>query len=213
MTRTKWRGGSKAGTEAIVPRSDYELIEDKNNTDVLERLKVAVFSSMDLPPLFPYMFIDKEWFEDGGVVDNLPLRFATGIEQCNLLFVLPLNASFYASVDQKSVMKRLFRVMEVRQGVLERDSMKLTRLYNEKARLKNPKTPDLVSVFAICPNQPLGIGTAEFWKTKEAGEAFDLMYSATKNELQENFLEATNPDWLRMALVSPLGEITYRDDF
>ncbi|MFQ5750797.1 MAG: patatin-like phospholipase family protein [bacterium] len=213
MTRTKWRGGSKAGTEAIVPRSDYELIEDKNNTDVLERLKVAVFASMDLPPLFPYMFIDREWFEDGGVVDNLPLRFATGIEQCNLLFVLPLNASFYASVDQKSVMKRLFRVMEVRQGVLERDSMKLTRLYNEKARLKNPKTPALVSVFAICPNQPLGIGTAEFWKTKEAGEAFDLMYSATKNELQENFLEATNPDWLRMALVSPLGEITYRDDF
>ena len=44
---------------------------------------------MDLPPLLPYLSIrtDKtELFEDGGVVDNLPMRFGTEIEECNLLF-------------------------------------------------------------------------------------------------------------------------------
>ncbi len=211
LARPKLKGG---GVVPIIPRSHYELIEDKEGNDVLERMQTAVFSSMDLPPLFPYMNIDNEWFEDGGVVDNLPVRFATAIEKCNLLFILPLNSSFESPADHKSLLKRLLRVMDVRQGVLERESMKLTYLYNNIAKLKaQPKKPELVSVFAICPEQPLVINTSELYKTKEAGEAFDLMYRVTKNELADNFLEAANPEWLRLALVSPLGEITYREDF
>ncbi|NIR47774.1 hypothetical protein GWO43_04910, partial [candidate division KSB1 bacterium] len=166
MRRDKLRADQKVGTEPMVPSSDYELIEPKNGPDVMERLKVAVFCSMDLPPLFPYTSINNEWFEDGGVVDNLPLRFGTEIERCNLLFVLALNASFQEPINQTSVTRRLYRVMDIRQGVLERDSMKLARLYNEKAKLRQPESPELVSVFAICPNQPLAVGTAEFWKTR-----------------------------------------------
>ncbi len=210
MTRKNWKTGKN---EPLFLSDHYDLITNGEEIDGLERLRAAVFASMDLPPLFPYMQINHEWFEDGGVVDNLPVRFATQIEDCNLVFILPLNASFETEVDQKSIIKRLGRVMEVRQGVLERESMKLAYLYNDLARLKNPQQPNLVSVFAICPEQPLKINTSEFWKTREAGEAFDLMYVATKNELQNKFLEATDPKALRMALVSPTGAITYKEDF
>lgn len=255
MTRPRWGTPDPDDVEPVVPRDQYEIIERAAGVEPLERLKIAVFASMDLPPLFPYMRIrtDRdEWFEDGGVVDNLPLRFGTEIEECNLLFVLPLNASFEEKATQNSVVRRLFRVMDIRQGVLERNSIKLARLYNDRARLvkelisREPGTsggaeggtggpaPSLpaegaypkeylkfvrtrviepVSVFAICPQQPLEIGTAEFWKPAEAGRAFDLMYSATTSELEENFLDATDPNRLRMALVSPQGGRTYLEEF
>jgi hypothetical protein len=203
---------------------------------VLEKLQRAVFASMDLPPLFPYISVKVNrtaWFEDGGVVDNLPVWFGTQIEQCDLLFILPLNASFAEPVNQTSVIHRLFRVMDVRQGVLERNSLKLAYLYNELAAARKHMSTDNgnrrvageledrvrarehnpVSVFAICPNQPLQIGTAELWKNREAGDAFDLMYAETKNELTQNFEDLTDPNWLRMALISPEGERVYVDNF
>ena len=103
----------------------------------IQDLKTAVFSSMDLPPLFPYFTIDDGLFEDGGVVDNLPLRFATELEDCDFLFVLPLNATFNEKVNRNSLIRRLFRVMDMRQGVLERNAFKQTYLFNELARLRH----------------------------------------------------------------------------
>ena len=210
----------------MIPSNQYELI-DHTTESPLERLKIAVFASMDLPPLFPYMHIrtDRgEWFEDGGVVDNLPMRFGTEIEGCNLLFVLPLNASFAEQVSLDSVTKRLFRVMDIRQGVLEHNSIKLARLYNDKIRLgnqiieqehspENIEQKPLLSVFAICPEQPLAINTAEFWKPKEAHEAYDLMYSATRTTLNDSFLELSDPNYLVMTLVGPQGQTTILDNF
>jgi predicted acylesterase/phospholipase RssA len=87
-------------------------------------LKFAVFSSMDLPPLFRYTQRQDQYFEDGGVVENLPIRFGTEIENCDLLFILPLNATFAQAVNQTSVILRLYRVMDVRQGVLERNAFR-----------------------------------------------------------------------------------------
>jgi predicted acylesterase/phospholipase RssA len=222
-TRLNWRSKTE---EPVIDSDQYEIIDDTAQSP-LERLKLAVFASMDLPPLFPYMKIRtdrEEWFEDGGVVDNLPLRFGTEIEKCNLLFVLPLNASFAEPVNHDSVVKRLFRVMDIRQGVLEHNSIKLARLYNDKIRLKNQKREQdktsgntkkdpLLSVFAICPKQPLAIGTAEFWKPEEAGTAFDLMYSATRTALNDRFLDLSDPNYLRMTLVGPEGETTRLDNF
>jgi predicted acylesterase/phospholipase RssA len=210
----------------VIPSDQYEIIDSAAESP-LDRLKLAVFASMDLPPLFPYMHIrtDRgEWFEDGGVVDNLPMRFGTEIEDCNLLFVLPLNASFAEQVNHDSVIKRLFRVMDIRQGVLEHNSIKLARLYNDKIRLRNQTSQQdntsgntekkpLLSVFAICPEQPLAIGTSEFWKPEEAGSAFDLMHSATRTALNDSFLDLSDSNALRMTLVGPQGQTTIRDDF
>jgi predicted acylesterase/phospholipase RssA len=105
--------------------------------NTLKNILTGVFCSMDIPPLFPYMEINKDEFhEDGGVIDNLPIRFGTEVEECDLLFILPLNASFEKKVDQRSLIRRLTRVTEIRQGVLERGSFKLIYLYNELASLR-----------------------------------------------------------------------------
>src|SRR5262249_50920232 len=72
----------------------------------------------------------------GGVIDNLPVLFAA-MYLCDLIFVLPLNSDFNAVPDQRSVLKRLLRVMDVRQGALERGSLKDLYLYNELAALRN----------------------------------------------------------------------------
>lgn len=105
---------------------------EKNVVDIFG----SVFSSMDLPPLFEYWPFGDKYFEDGGVVDNLPIRFGAELEKCDLLFVLPLNANFEQDINMRSVVQRLFRVMDVRQGVLERNSFKMTYLYNELAGLR-----------------------------------------------------------------------------
>jgi predicted acylesterase/phospholipase RssA len=220
-TRRKWK---THGEEPLYSSDLYEVIEDGDGDGAgrLGRVKDAVFASMDLPPLFPYMRLrtDRpEWFEDGGVVDNLPIRFGTEVENCHLLFVLPLNASFEKAASQTSLFARLFRVMDIRQGVLERNSIKLARLYNEKAALARRATgqkgapSDVVSIFSICPDQPLSIGTTEFWKAEQAAEAFDLMYAVTKKELNQRFIEATDPEAFEMTLVSPQGSTRRFDEF
>ena len=190
----------------------------------LAEIPASPANPKDLPPLLPYMNIRtnrNEFFEDGGVGDNLPMRFGTEIEKCNLLFVLPLNASFAEKASETSISKRLFRVMDIRQGVLERNSIKMARLYNDKVQLENKiqelentgESRALLSVFAICPLAPLSIGTPEFWKPEEAGEAFDLMYSATRTALNDRFLELTNPTHLMMTLVGPQEQTTILDKF
>lgn len=234
-TRPRLGADDPGAVEPLVEPDRCEVIEEDDLTAALLRTRRAVFASMDLPPLFPYRRIRSdrtEWFEDGGVVDNLPIRFGTGIERCDLLFVLPLNASFAASVDRRSITRRLLRVMDVRQGVLERRSLKMVYLYNELAALRweaearrtgGPasrlertamrRAHEPVSVFSIVPDAPLTVGTAEFWKSGAAGEAFDLLYAATRAELRENFEEDTDPGWIRTTRVSPAGERTWFDDF
>lgn len=221
----------------------------------IDDVRNAVFASMDIPPLFKNVTIDDELFEDGGVVDNLPIKFGTEFENCDLLFILPLNASFAQRPDQRSIVKRLFRVIDVRQGVLERNSFKMIYLYNELAALREAVTkaeaaaaapaslktladspPNAVpaaesegpsasqramhrkhkpvQVFSICPEPELLINTAEFWKTAESGQAFRLMYRTTKDELRQFFYrDRPTPDWIRMARVSPEGEVSYLTDF
>jgi predicted acylesterase/phospholipase RssA len=234
-------------------------------------IKFAVFSSMDLAPLFPYTERQNQYFQDGGVVDNLPIRFGTEIEDCDLLFILPLNATFAQAVNQTSILLRMYRVMDVRQGVLERNAFKMIYLYNElealraalsesdqtlvqmdarlntlgatlrnlgqyadkvkmaKNRLedaKQPENPEVadatgravmrknqpLQVFSVCPGPEFAINTSEFWKTKEAGSAFRLMYEATTAELAR-FDFRNPPSQVQMAMVNPFGEVSYFMDF
>jgi predicted acylesterase/phospholipase RssA len=221
----------------VVGPGMYRVVNDSTDElGTLDNIRMGVFSSMDIPPLFPYTSMNNEFFEDGGVIDNLPIRFGTEIEECDLLFILPLNASFERTVDQRSLIRRLARVTEIRQGVLERNSFKMIYLYNELASLREkinsfeagqqPKpegegvkemdrtdekiaaraltrTHQVVHVFSICPAPELSISTTEFWKTREAGEAFEFMYEVTKNELKR-FANLVNSNQIRMALVSPV---------
>jgi predicted acylesterase/phospholipase RssA len=192
----------------IARPGEFEIVTE------IKHLENAVFASMDLPPLFPYVRGGQKqtlWYEDGGVLDNLPVRFGTHVEECDLLFVLPLNASFASSVNRRSVLKRLTRVMNVRQGALERNALKLTTAINRLGADPSNKFRR-VHVFTICPSGDLAINTAEFWKTKAAGEAFWKMHDATRNELanDQNFKEDTNPARLQIALVDEHGQTARR---
>ena len=102
----------------------------------LDDLASAVFSSMDLPPVFQYSRIKDQYYEDGGVIENLPIQFGTEAEQCDLLFIVPLNATFSKDIHHRSIIRRLRRIMDVRQGVIERNSFKMIYLYNELAALR-----------------------------------------------------------------------------
>jgi hypothetical protein len=111
--------------------------------------------------------------------------------------------------------------MDVRQGVLEQNSLKMMYLYNELANAQielqkhpvtNPALASLmnrkastVAAFVICPGGELEIGTAEFWKTTEAGRAFDLMYTQTKSELFQNFHSLATPERVLMVVIGPNG--------
>jgi NTE family protein len=111
----------------------FDLIE--GGDDALERTADAVFASMNLPPLFPYSKIGAGLFEDGGVIENIPFRFGAPIEDCDLLFVLPLNATFQdQQVANHTLLKRVLRVADIRQGVLEAHALKTSDTINRIAQ-------------------------------------------------------------------------------
>lgn len=239
---TNWGDVERANAfkTAEVDQNSYRVV------DSVDDIREAVFASMDLPPLFPFQRLDNYLYEDGGVIDNLPIMFGTLIEECDLLFVLPLNASYEEAPNQRSILSRLMRVINVRQGVIERNSFRLAYLYNQlrhrmeqiyeyerqlgqgaaataddaPATRPTVKAREPVRIFAICPAPPLAVDTVEFWKTSAFASAFDLMYHATREELRTfNFetiplaMERDRSDWIRMALVSPHGNISHTDRF
>jgi NTE family protein len=120
-----------------IQKITYTCLDPSKGADqFMERVKFGVFASMDLPPLFPYMQLDDNLFEDGGVIDNLPVLFVA-MEGCDLIFILPLNSNFDSIPNRRSILRRLLRVMDVRQGALERGGLKELYLYNELAVLRD----------------------------------------------------------------------------
>jgi NTE family protein len=142
LTRSDVRSGKLECTTnnqnpCRIPKIRYTCLDpSKGANEFMDGVKFGVFASMDLPPLFPYMQLDDNLFEDGGVIDNLPVLFAA-MEGCDLIFILPLNSDFTSVPNQRSVLRRLLRVMDVRQGALERGGLKELYLYNEIAVLRD----------------------------------------------------------------------------
>ncbi len=216
----KTRIDSRTGSPVPTMKSSlYDVLDGNNPEQALQELEDAVFASMDIPPVYPYMAMPDEagtgtdWFEDGGVIDNLPMIFGTAIEECDLLFVLPLNASFSATVNHGSILARMSRVMESRQGVIERNAFKLAYLYNDLHRLEQKKE---VRVFAIAPAGDLSVGTMDFHKPREAAAAYRLMYEQTARVLEKD-IPGLEHNWIRLVTVSLDGRgqpvIDYVEEF
>lgn len=70
-----------------------------------------------------------------------------------------------------------------------------------------------VQVFSICLAPKLKINTAEFWKTEEAGAAFDLMYDATRRGLRQKFEELISQNFVTMIQVPDRGDPVPFTDF
>jgi NTE family protein len=219
-----------------IEKVTYEVVSAAHGTATfLEGLKAGVFASMDLPPLFPYVRRDGGTFEDGGVLDNLPILFPAN-DGCDLIFILPLNADFEAVPNERSILARLFRVMDVRQGALERAGFKLIYLYNELARLRDycrahpgpagealpealrytlARTNQVISVFAVCPAKSFvqqTISTVQLWKKKEAGVAFEVMERAT-SELLPGFGFGQPQPSIKVAIVDAEGRVVWDERF
>lgn len=217
-----------------IPRVAYDTLDAANSKQFMAGVKAGVFASMDLPPLFPYAAQGNNFYEDGGVIDNLPIQFPA-TKNCDLIFILPLNSDFEQTPNRTSIIARLLRVMDVRQGALERGGFKMLYLYNELAALRNlvlttsvqatgapGSTPltsalqrqhQLINVFAVCPLKSFvqeTIDTSELWKTKEAGIAFEVMQKATADLLPD--FKFKPQDKTRVALVSR-GGITWDERF
>jgi len=121
----------------FVNRVKYDFIKGAQSIDeFFDRLKTSVFASMDLPPLFPYTECNDQLYEDGGVIDNLPLSFPAA-ENCDLVFLVPLNSDFEQEPNSRSIAARIGRMLDVQQGALERNGFKLLYLYNENAALRD----------------------------------------------------------------------------
>ena len=104
-------------------------------SDALQRTADAVFASMDLSPVFPHPRLDDGTFENGGVIDSLPFRFGSPVEDCDLIFVLPLNAmSEENGVVRGGLLRRVSRVAELRQGALERAALNTADTINRFAQ-------------------------------------------------------------------------------
>lgn len=211
-------------------------LDQSRKTTSMNRLKEDVFTSMGIPPVFRYSFLTgmdvEEWCEDGGVLDNLPVRLATAFDDIDLLFVLPLTASFFQRELPRMLVTRLMRVIDMRGGMLERNSLKMIYLFNMRYVLSGNRNP--VPAFIIAPGQPLSIGTMDFFKLRRHGQGvFDQMYLATKQALKEfsdpknlwKFYDAyhrmkMSPDrvlppegYVRMAIVDPAWETNNQFDY
>jgi predicted acylesterase/phospholipase RssA len=133
---TNWQGIAARLDQLGLDQDDdyrfFDVIEP--GKDATRRAAQAVFASMDLPPAFPHMNIGADVFEDGGVLENLPIRFGAPIEDCDLLFVLPLHASFKRTQERHSMLKRVLRVAEIRQGMLELSALRNIDMINRFAQ-------------------------------------------------------------------------------
>ena len=245
MTRCNVRTGelecaTNNQTPPKINRMRYDVLDPQKH-NFIERIKTAVFASMDLPPLFLYFSDEGDLFEDGGVIDNLPISFATHPdENCDLIFVLPLNADFEEEPNETSIIARLNRIMDMRQGALERQEFKLLYLYAEIAKLRNeylklggvsPRVGEInrlppaerakarrhgsPKVFAICPQKSFTqgtINTRDIWNSPGARVAFREMYKATWRLLKE-FDFGQEQSTVRVALVSRGGIVNWDERF
>ncbi len=174
-----------------------------------EEVLEAVFTSMDIPPLFPRARGPLGMaYEDGGVIDNLPIRYTTRYEGCNLLFIFPLHASFESRHSDRSILRRLARVMDVRQGTLERDALRDVSLYNELIALGAPRTRSDIHIkpvtsFVLAPAPEMEIGTFDFWKLRRLGAgALERMRDATAEVLRTFDFDPADRS-VRMTVVPP----------
>ncbi len=242
LTRSNVRSGelecaTNNPAPPVLAHVTYEQLDASDPASYLSGLKAAVFASMDMPPLFPYVERRSNLYEDGAVIDNLPITFAAASEEnCDLIFILPLNSDFEDEPDTTSILLRLLRVMDVRQGVLERSGFKMLYLYNELAALRKHvgssqagqaeaaasaplsfalhRKHEVISVFAVCPLKSFvreTLDARELWKRKEAAIAFEVMHDATASLLPG--FRYKSQDKVRVALVGGDGRVTWDEKF
>lgn len=81
--RHEWKGN-----ESLIRPDRYTVCNSDDAVQYLEHLKDGVFASMTFAPLIPQYAKGSALYEDGGVVDNLPIYFGSAIEDCDYLEII-----------------------------------------------------------------------------------------------------------------------------
>jgi len=129
---TNWSGVKQVIEKLGVDKQDgYRFIDViEADGDQLRRTADAVFASLGQAPLLPGE-VQGGLFEDGDTIDPVPLRFATPIENCDLVFVLPSHGPL--ETEGRSLEHRMRRLVDLQRGALERAALKNADTINRVA--------------------------------------------------------------------------------
>ena len=129
---TNWSGVKQVVEKLGVDKQDgYRFIDViEADGDQLRRTADAVFASLGQAPLLPGE-VQGGLFEDGDTIDPVPLRFATPIENCDLVFVLPSRGPL--ETEGRSLEHRMRRLVDLQRGALERAALKHADTINRVA--------------------------------------------------------------------------------
>jgi predicted acylesterase/phospholipase RssA len=129
---TNWHGIVERVSELGLEKEDgygfFDVIDAGETAP--GRLADAVFSSMSLPPLYRLAKADGSAYEEGTLSESLPLRFAAPIEQCDLVFVLPLDGGHARGSRRRPMLRRVLRVMDSRKDALSHAALKNADMIN-----------------------------------------------------------------------------------
>lgn len=134
---TNWAGiGDRLDAIGKDKNDDYRFFDViAGGDDALKQTADALFASIDLAPVFPHSRIGDGVLEDGGVLDNLPFRFGAPVEDCDLIFVLPLDAPLHdRNAANHGVLRRVMRVADIRQSAQEAQILKTADIINRFAQ-------------------------------------------------------------------------------
>jgi predicted acylesterase/phospholipase RssA len=105
----------------------FEVLEGEKTTHLAD----ALFSSMSLPPLCAPFESNGMVYEDASRCESLALRFAAPIEECDLVFILPLDASVDGT--RRPLLKRMLHAMDSSKRALGRGVLKNADAINHQS--------------------------------------------------------------------------------
>ena len=177
---TNWSGVKQVVEKLGVDKQDnYRFIDViENDGEQLQRLTDAIFASLGQAPLLPGK-IQGAFFEDGDVLDPVPMRFAVPIESCDLVFVLPSNGPL--EIDGNSREQRMRRIAHLQRAALERVSLKNADTINrmverfERLQFGADTIASSENVFGLAEDAIHGIKE----EIEEFGRAYKRLYVFT----------------------------------
>lgn len=173
---TNWHGiGGRVGELGLEKDDAYRLFDVIDPGEAaMGRLADAIFSSMSLPPVGRQAGADASLYEEGTLSETLPLRFAAPIENCDLVFILPLDGGHASGSGRHTILKRMLRVMDSRKSALSHAALKNADMINRFAeRMDRIK----FGINALAPNvRGEGFGAEALAGLREEVAEFDQEY-------------------------------------
>jgi predicted acylesterase/phospholipase RssA len=229
---TNWSGIRQVTEKLGLDKQDNYRFVDVIEADgeQIKRTADAVFASLGNAPFFQGRWGDI-LFEDGGALDPVPLRFASPLENCDLVFILPAKGPI--ELAGRSRVHRMERVIHLQQSALEHASLRnadtINRVSERFERMQfgaqtiassgaSGVAADAIDgvqeeidefnhaykrlyLFTAYPAANLPVSNFGFRQRKQIAEGFDLMYEQTRTELQHRLFEDVEAEDAQVVMI------------